>query len=195
MTRTFAISLAISSAMALTAPAMAQGPSGAMLANTCAGCHGTNGSSVGPASPNIAGFTKTYFIQSMMDYKSGARSATIMDRIAKGYSDADIAAMADFFSQQTLAPGMQATDDSKSREGLQLHELFCESCHKDKGRANGQGPLLAGQMIPYVKYSLEDFLGDERPGPTKMKLAIRHMHSLFGEAGGDALAQYYGSLK
>ena len=32
-------------------------PSPAMLGNTCAGCHGTNGSSMGPATPSIAGIT------------------------------------------------------------------------------------------------------------------------------------------
>jgi cytochrome c553 len=31
------------------------GASGEMLANTCAGCHGTNGISTGPATPTISG--------------------------------------------------------------------------------------------------------------------------------------------
>ena len=38
--------------------AYAATPSARMLANTCAGCHGTDGSSVGPASPTIAGISQ-----------------------------------------------------------------------------------------------------------------------------------------
>lgn len=70
-----------------------------MLANTCAGCHGPNGKSLGPATPSIAGTSKEYFIQTMNDFKSGDRPSTIMMRIAKGYSDEDIALMADYFSK------------------------------------------------------------------------------------------------
>jgi sulfide dehydrogenase cytochrome subunit len=40
----------------------AETPTATMLANTCAGCHGTNGSSVGPSSPTIAGISRDYFI-------------------------------------------------------------------------------------------------------------------------------------
>ncbi|TVP83326.1 MAG: cytochrome c subunit of flavocytochrome c sulfide dehydrogenase, partial [Thioalkalivibrio sp.] len=58
--------------------------SGELLAFQCAGCHGFNGHSVGPATPSIAGFSEDYFVQAMMDYKEGNRYATIMDRIAWG---------------------------------------------------------------------------------------------------------------
>ena len=70
-----------------------------MLANTCAGCHGPNGTSLGPTTPSIAGISKEYFIQTMNDFKSGDRPSTIMMRISKGYSDEDIALMADYFSK------------------------------------------------------------------------------------------------
>ena len=195
MTRLFAISLAVGGAMTLALPAVAQGPSGAMLGNTCAGCHGTNGSSVGPASPNIAGFTEEYFTQAMVDYKTGARNSTIMGRIARGYSDADIAAMAKFFAKQPLAPKAQMVDEAAAGFGLQLHEVYCGTCHTDKGRANGQGPILAGQWVPYTKYSLRDMSAGLRPSPAKMNIRVRELHMNFGDAGIDAVAQYYGSLK
>lgn len=73
-----------------------KGASGSMLGNTCAGCHGTHGVSVG-AAPSLKGLPVDYLKTAMMDFKSGKRPATIMGRIAKGYSDADIAAIADYF--------------------------------------------------------------------------------------------------
>ncbi|MCB1727209.1 MAG: c-type cytochrome, partial [Gammaproteobacteria bacterium] len=56
------------------------GSSASMMANTCAGCHGTNGQSAGPASPNLAGVSESYFNDSMKAFKEGTRPATIMDR-------------------------------------------------------------------------------------------------------------------
>lgn len=73
-----------------------------MLVNTCVGCHGPNGSSLGPATPSIAEMPKSAFIQAMQDIKANKRSTTIMGRIARGYTDKEIEMMADFFSKQKL---------------------------------------------------------------------------------------------
>ncbi len=61
-------------------------PSASMLANTCFGCHGPGGNSNGPATPTLAGASAEYFEEVMEAYQSGDRRATIMDRIAKGYT-------------------------------------------------------------------------------------------------------------
>lgn len=71
-------------------------PSGATLSYTCAGCHGTNGRSVG-AAPPIAGIPRPLFVRAMIEFKSGERPASVMDRIAKGYQDEDFEVMAEFF--------------------------------------------------------------------------------------------------
>ncbi len=70
-----------------------------MLANTCAGCHGTNGISQGPLTPSIAGLPKSYLSESMHDFASGKRASTVMQRIAKGYTEADIQALSEYFSK------------------------------------------------------------------------------------------------
>jgi sulfide dehydrogenase cytochrome subunit len=56
---------------------------GAMLANTCVVCHGTNGVSTGPAIPTIAGISKAYFTDNMKSYRDGSRPSTVMGRLAK----------------------------------------------------------------------------------------------------------------
>ena len=76
-------------------------PSGARaLAANCSACHGTNGNSAGGAIPGLAGANKDYFVAQIQAFKSGKREATVMHQIAKGYSDAEIAAIADFFAAQ-----------------------------------------------------------------------------------------------
>lgn len=70
------------------------------LAANCAACHGTNGNSAGGAIPGLAGINKEYFVNQMKAFKEGKREATVMHQIAKGYSDVEIAAIADFFAAQ-----------------------------------------------------------------------------------------------
>ena len=70
------------------------------LAANCAACHGTNGNSAGGAIPGLAGINKDYFVIQMKAFKEGKREATLMHQIAKGYSDAEVVAIADFFAAQ-----------------------------------------------------------------------------------------------
>ncbi len=93
-------------APAVAAPAPAFAPSNLTpngvrsMAATCSACHGTNGASVGGAIGGLAGLNKDYFVTQMKNFKEGKRDATLMHQIAKGYSDAEIAALSDYFAAQ-----------------------------------------------------------------------------------------------
>ena len=70
------------------------------MAATCASCHGTNGRAAGGSSvASLAGRPRDELAQTMGQFKSGARPATVMHQIAKGFSDAEIAALADHFAR------------------------------------------------------------------------------------------------
>jgi cytochrome subunit of sulfide dehydrogenase len=71
------------------------------LAATCANCHGTNGKAQdGSAVVSLAGLPKDYIVAQMNAFKSGARPATVMHQLAKGYSDAQIEQIAGYFAAQ-----------------------------------------------------------------------------------------------
>ena len=71
------------------------------LAATCASCHGTAGRAVDNAAvPGLAGMPAIYMIEQMRAFKSGARTVTVMNQIAKGYSDAQIESLAAYYSAQ-----------------------------------------------------------------------------------------------
>ena len=71
------------------------------LAANCAQCHGTDGHAlVGASVPGLAGLPAGYVIEQMSAFKSGARPATVMDQLARGYSDAQIEQLARFFAAQ-----------------------------------------------------------------------------------------------
>lgn len=71
------------------------------LAGTCAACHGTQGRAVsGAAVPGLAGMPATYMAEQLKAFKAGARPATVMHQLAKGYSDAQIDQIAAYFAAQ-----------------------------------------------------------------------------------------------
>ncbi len=70
---------------------------GAVLAAPCASCHGTDGHSPGEI-PSIAGMTPEDLSRAMLDFRSGARPATVMNRIARGYDEPEIAAIVAYFA-------------------------------------------------------------------------------------------------
>ena len=70
------------------------------IAATCAACHGTNGNSAGGAVPGLAGVNKEYFVNQIKAFKEGKRDATIMQQLAKGYSDGEVAALGEYFAAQ-----------------------------------------------------------------------------------------------
>ena len=177
------------------AAAQAGGPSARDLAYTCAGCHGTDGSSVGPSSPHIAGMAKDYFIDAMKAYRADQRNPTIMNRIAKGYTDEQIAGMAEFFAGQGLRLTAQTHDPALAQAGARHHEAYCEKCHEDGGRKADEGGTLAGQWMPYLRLTLADFQSGGREMPKKMKRKLDEAVQTHGEGAVEALIQFYGSQK
>jgi len=171
-------------------------PSATMLANSCAGCHGTNGSSVGPASPTIAGISVDYFIETMDAYKKDERPSTIMTRIARGYTDEEIKLMAEFFAKQPFVRQPQTFDTRLAKKGKKIHKKYCEKCHEDGGTSSeDDAGILAGQWEPYVRFSMEDFTSGTRTMEKKMKKKMKSLQKDHGDAGVDALIHYYSSFE
>ncbi|NHC07640.1 c-type cytochrome [Azonexus fungiphilus] len=69
------------------------------FAANCFNCHGTEGK-VNSAIPAIAGRDREYLAETLKAYKAGTKPATIMHQLAKGYTDEELAILADYFSRQ-----------------------------------------------------------------------------------------------
>lgn len=77
--------------------AYAQGKPPAQL-GACSTCHGQQGISQVPDAPNLAGQPEGYLRAQLAAYRSGKRSHEVMNVVAKGLSDADIAALSTYFA-------------------------------------------------------------------------------------------------
>ena len=187
-----------------------------MLTGACVACHGPAGNSTGPATPSLAGLPAVYFVGAMLSYKHGAdldaaqaaaeadpaledvevfaRGGTIMNRIAPGYTLAEIKAMAAHFEDMEMAPAPQEFDAARAERGEELHADNCEKCHEDGGQSTEDDMVpLAGQWTPYLHYALADFHGGARGMPKKMKSRLEDVAESEGLDGLGDLVHYYAS--
>ena len=82
--------------IAAASVASAEPPAGA---TACSGCHPSAARGSSPVTP-LAGRDRAEIIKAMQDFRSGARTGTVMDRIAKGFTDAEIQAIAAWWASQ-----------------------------------------------------------------------------------------------
>jgi cytochrome subunit of sulfide dehydrogenase len=93
--------VALALALAPAAAYAQDNPVARALAATCASCHGTEGRSVTQEVPSLAGLPKEHLAAQMKAFREGARPATVMSQLAKGYSEAQVELIADYFSRRT----------------------------------------------------------------------------------------------
>ncbi len=191
------LTLVVLGGLSVSGNSLAEMPTAQALANTCAGCHGTDGSSNGPATPSLAGISVDYFKDAMESYQEkDGRFSTIMGRIAKGYTKEEIALMADYFSRQTMVRKEQKFDAKLAKQGAKHHKKYCEKCHEDGGRSSeDDAGILAGQWMEYLHYTMDDFTNGRRDMPKKMKKRVSKLEKKHGPEALEALINYYGSQK
>ena len=102
----FGMTLTSQAAHAQSTPAPTAAESaiaGRVLASNCANCHGMDGRSAG-GMPMLAGYPRDAMVSTMQAFRSGQRPATIMHQLAKGYTDDQIALVAEHFSRLKALP-------------------------------------------------------------------------------------------
>lgn len=74
-------------------------------AASCAACHGTQGQAIqGATVPGLAGVPAATTREQMLAFRDGRRPATVMHQLAKGFSEAQIAQLADYFASLPAGP-------------------------------------------------------------------------------------------
>jgi sulfide dehydrogenase cytochrome subunit len=76
--------------------ASAEPPAGAV---SCSGCHPTSSRVTSPV-PRLLGLDRAAIVRAMQEFRSGQRAATVMDRIAKGFTDEEVQALAAWYASQ-----------------------------------------------------------------------------------------------
>jgi cytochrome c553 len=72
-------------------------------AQVCVACHGNDGVGITPQYPTLSGQHESYLVRALTDYKKGGRKNAIMAGFAGQLTDADILALAEYYSAQRPA--------------------------------------------------------------------------------------------
>lgn len=92
------------------------------LAASCAACHGTLGNNAQQAKLasseplQLAGMNSTEFINALLAFKAGTRTATVMHHHAKGLTTQEISDLAEFFSEQVVKQPTKLGTQTLSRD-------------------------------------------------------------------------------
>ena len=179
---------------ALAAPAADELATGKMLVDACAGCHGTDGNSAGPAMPSIAAMDPLVFVDTMTAFAHDDTYSTVMGRVARGYTQREYLLMGEYLHGIAYKPAAQAPDQTLVQKGAKLHERYCENCHEEGGKPIVEDEdyyILAGQWTPYLKYAMSDFREHRRHLPRKMGRKLDDMLAAEGAGSLNALYAFY----
>ncbi|NEX22683.1 c-type cytochrome [Thiorhodococcus mannitoliphagus] len=170
----------------------------------CASCHGPDGSGNAEAGyPRIAGLGAGYLEKQLRDLASGQRNNPVMHVMAMHLNDAEIAAVAGYYSD---LPAPQASATLQQDDGSQMAaDLItwgdwvgrrlpaCARCHGPDGNGIGAHfPGLAGQQQRYLESQLRAWRQGQRTNdPLGM---MRRVAQQLTDAEIRALAADYAAL-
>jgi cytochrome c553 len=137
--------------------------SGRQKAQSCEACHGPGGNSVNPAVPSLAGQPAQFITMQLFQFREGNRKDAQMTPMAANVSNADMNALAAFFSAQKAAPPTHVGDPAKVAEAKQIAVKYnCVQCHGPALLGQQHIPRLAGQQHQYLKTQLLGFKAGTR---------------------------------
>jgi cytochrome c553 len=167
---------------------------GAVLAETCKGCHGVPAShNAYPAYhvPKLGGQNADYIEVALQGYRRGTRNHGTMQAQASSLTDQDIADVAAYFASREGDP-----EAGKSSAGIAEIEAgrrrssTCQQCHGSEGIAEPkQFPTLAGQHQSYLEQALTQYQNGQRNDVVMPALVAG-----LDEAAIAELAAYFSSL-
>ena len=154
----------------------------------CAGCHGSDGNSMVPSFPKLAGLGEKYMTAQLRMIKSGERVIVEMTGILDASTDQDLQDMAAFYDSKAMvisgAQDITLVGISDPGEALDFGEnvyrggnmktgvAACIGCHSPSGKGNNPAgyPALGGQYADYIEKQLLAYRRGERVSGENAKI-------------------------
>lgn len=180
-------------------------PTGALVRQVCAGCHGPDGNSVRAGVPSLAGQVAAYLEAQLHAFaaQGGQRANGVMGAIAVNLSAEEMKRVAAHFACQTLHP--RPLFNAPRRGQPEAQTIFfsglpdagvasCASCHGSRGEGlPDRFPRLAGQHQRYIAEQLRHFrAGTRTSDPEAM---MRKLAAHLSDHQIDALSTYVARLR
>lgn len=139
----------------------------------CVACHGADGIGTAPENPNLAGQVTGYIADQLARFKSGQRQNAVMQGMAAGLSEQDMADLDAYYASMEAPAGAVPEEELASAErGGELYRggeasldiAPCMACHGPAGDGiPTRFPQVAGQKQSYLLSSLQAFKSGDRP--------------------------------
>jgi len=174
---------------------------GQELSQACAACHGSDGNSVNPEWPKLAGQHESYIYKQLMDYKSERRENALMVGQVANLDDQDMRDLGAFYAQQQISPG--TADESVAERGERIYRggipaagvAACTACHGPTGRGNPAAmfPAVAAQHARYNSDQLRYFRSEQRANDNGRMM--RNLAARLSDADIRAVSEYMAGLR
>ena len=149
------------------------------ITETCKSCHSSE--AVDFRGPQLGGFSDSYIMAQLQNFKSGRRgvgspSAIAMANAVKDLSDNEIEVVSEWASSQESVQTLIDQPDSDS-EGETLYEEHCSGCHNGFfGRLMTGSPRLDYLDADYIEQQLKFFANGQRgfgePDKHQLKMKV-----------------------
>ena len=139
---------------ALYAAALKQG---GKLADFCANCHGKNGNSTYPDTPNLASQNEHYLIEQMLKFADGRRRYEFKERLIRVMTESERISMALYYARQPVTTKVTPANRPLIAQGKVYYQKACFPCHGANGHGTETYARLAGQQESYVTLTLHRY--------------------------------------
>lgn len=179
---------------------------GLILSRRCERCHGQEGFSPEPSTPNLAGLDKLSLWKQLTDFHDGKRSSPVMQPIAAVLAPQDLSDIAAYYA---MLPTYSDPQDQRafpqvmpeSERALKPARIVaggdgprgippCQACHGPLATKIG-APSLLSQNSVYIQDQLDAFAAGRRSND--INLPMRSIAVALTPQERQAIADYYGS--
>ncbi len=189
--RAWALACAFAAGAGLTPAVSAPAPPPRV--NQCLSCHGADGRSPRPLIPHLASQPRVFLENTMIMIREGLRPVPAKRGLLDGVGDAEVSALAEYFSRQAAPSGPAVRDEAAFQRGQVLAaQGLCGTCHLPNYAGQQQMPRLAGQREEYLSHSMKRFRDNQAEGRDTMMNGV--LRGLSDAAVAD-LAHYFSQLR
>jgi len=138
----------------------------------CQGCHGSDGNSVVPNFPKLAGQFAGYITKQIINFQDGSRQDDTMTSMAMTLTNRqDIEDVAAYFASQPKMAGTPSEYPDWVTQGEALYiKHNCISCHGESGKGKTNSfpfiPVIGGQHEEYIIEQFNKFSEGTRANDT-----------------------------
>jgi cytochrome c553 len=159
----------------------------------CASCHGLDGLSTGPGTPNLAGQRTVYLHRVLQAYKTRERAHDEMNQATGFLNEEALLAVSAYYA--SLAPPRPPLAEEELTEsgdmgggdpfaGIRSDMKKCVRCHGDEGNATASGmPNLSAQAPEYFVAAMKAYTDGDRDHKMMAKLIAKLNPDTVGKMG------------